>query len=119
MTTSSTAHPRQPKGRPTGGQFAPRAGRESETTLDEPPIRRTPPDDFTADGVEAIVDELAPLTKYGPDYNRGVASALADARLFLGRGELEAAVHFAQIARCRAGLISWDEFVALDPFTEG
>ena len=87
--------------------------------LDEPPIRRTPPDDFTADGVEAVVDELAPLTEYGPDYNRGVASALADARLFLGRGELEAAVHFAQLARCRAGLISWDEFVALDPHRDG
>lgn len=112
----STSQSRKPKGTPTGGQFAEKAHPESTVTVR---LSRTPPDDFTADGVEAVAAELAPLTQYGPNYDRGVASALADARLFLGRGELEAAIHFAQLARCRAGLISWDEFVALDPHRDG
>jgi hypothetical protein len=112
----STSQPRKPRGTPIGGQFAEKSHPESTVTVG---LSRTPPDDFTADGVEAVAAELAPLTQYGPNYDRGVASALADARLFLGRGELEAAIHFAQLARCRAGLISWDEFVALDPHRDG
>ena len=30
MTTSSTAHPRQPKGQPTGGQFAAKSNPEAD-----------------------------------------------------------------------------------------
>ena len=34
MTTSSTAHPRQPKGQPTGGQFAAKSNPESDIELE-------------------------------------------------------------------------------------
>ena len=34
MTTSSTAHPRQPKGQPTGGQFATKSNPEADIELE-------------------------------------------------------------------------------------
>ena len=34
MTTSSTAHPRQPKGQPTGGQFAAKSNPEADIELE-------------------------------------------------------------------------------------
>jgi len=70
----------------------------------------------TTDPFEARIAALAPLTLYGPDYNRGVADAIGDARLFASRGEVDAAEHYLLVAEARAGRITFDEFEARDPF---
>ena len=76
-------------------------------------------DTLTAEAFEDFfrrVADLAPLTSYGPSYNRGVADALGDARLFQSRGESDAAEHYLLVAEARAERISFDEFEARDPF---
>jgi len=65
---------------------------------------------------ETRVAALASLTKYGPEYNRGVADALGDAHLFQSRGEKDAAEHYLLVAEARAERISFDDFEARDPF---
>ena len=69
-----------------------------------------------AETFEARISALAPLTHYGPNYNRGAADALGDARLFQSRGESDAAEHYLLVAEARAERISFDEFEARDPF---
>lgn len=59
---------------------------------------------------------LLPLTVCGPNYNRGVREHLADVDLFTSRGELDAAEHYLLAAERTAGLITWDELEARDPF---
>lgn len=66
---------------------------------------------------EARIAALAPLTTYGPEYNRGVVDAIGDARLFASRGDADAAEHYLLVAEARAGRITFDEFEARDPFT--
>ena len=59
---------------------------------------------------------LAHFRAYGPGYSRSVNSKCADAALFLGRDNLEAATHYYQLARCAAEEITWEEYLELDPF---
>ena len=68
---------------------------------------------------EALMEGLTALShfrQYGPGYSRSVNSKCSDAVLFLGRGNLEAATHYYQLARCAAEEITWEEFIELDPF---
>jgi len=62
------------------------------------------------------VELLRPRTEYGPNFSRGVVEALADATLFFGRGELDAAEHYLLIAEVRGGLLDEEEFNERDPF---
>ena len=61
MTTSSTAHPRQPKGQPTGGQFAAKSNPESDIELGWVPPDELflLPDDEMAQEVDCAVDDSA------------------------------------------------------------
>lgn len=60
-------------------------------------------------------DALASFARIGPDYHRGVAEALADARLFAERGDAAAAEHYLLLAGVRAGMITFEQFEANDP----
>ncbi|MCL4414586.1 MAG: hypothetical protein M1522_07555 [Actinobacteria bacterium] len=60
-------------------------------------------------------DALASFARIGPDYHRGVAEALADARLFAERGDAAAAEHYLLLAEVRAGMITFEQFEANDP----
>ncbi|MHB8290686.1 MAG: hypothetical protein ACYDEY_15965 [Acidimicrobiales bacterium] len=62
------------------------------------------------------IESLQPFLHYGPDYRRGVADALQDARLFFGRGEPEAGEHYLLLAELRAEMILIETFEASDPF---
>ena len=53
MTTSSTAHPRQPKGQPTGGQFAAKSNPEADIELDW-----VPPDELFLLPDDEMVQEV-------------------------------------------------------------
>jgi len=64
---------------------------------------------------DARFEALAQFTEYGPNYNRGVASNLADAKLFAGRGESDSAEHYLLVAEVQAGLITVERFEELDP----
>jgi hypothetical protein len=66
-----------------------------------------------ASSFEARVAALLPLTEYGPEYNRGATSALADAHHFeasVGGGP----IHFLLIVELRAKLLTFEEFEVLD-----
>jgi len=67
-----------------------------------------------ASSFEARVAALLPLTEYGPEYNRGVTSALSDAHHFAGFGQWKSAIHFLLIAELRAKLLTFEEFEVLD-----
>jgi hypothetical protein len=84
----------------------------------DPPTSTEPASDriLSMDQILDIKDHIARHTEYGPDYNRGVAEALRDAQLFADRGQMDSASHYAQLAMCRAGRISWEEFVDRDPY---
>ena len=71
---------------------------------------------LSAEVLRSGIDSLISYRQYGPGYNRSVNSKCADAELFLGRGVLDAATHYYQLARCAAELITWEELCALDPF---
>ena len=60
-------------------------------------------------------DALASFTQTGPGYHRGVAEALADARLFAERGDTAAAEHYLLLAEARVGVITFEQFEANDP----
>ena len=60
-------------------------------------------------------DALAAYTQPGPSYHRGVAEALADARLFADRGDVAAAEHYLLLAEARVGMITFEQFEANDP----
>jgi Hint domain len=60
--------------------------------------------------VRDVIDRLKHAAETGPDYNRNVAQAVSDARLFLGRGEIGAALRFAYMAQMRAGELTWEEY---------
>jgi hypothetical protein len=62
------------------------------------------------------VELLRPRTDYGPNFSRGVVEALADAALFFGRGQLDAAEHYLLIAEVHGGVIDEEEFYKRDPF---
>jgi len=66
--------------------------------------------DFTA-----RVERLRPRAECGQSFSRGVAEALADARLFFGRGEMATGEHFLLLAELRAGIIDVETFAATDP----
>jgi hypothetical protein len=94
---------------------------KSEVELD-PASDSSAPDDgrlLPPQRIQEIWDSLRGRTRYGPDYDRGVASAVADSLLFLERENAAAATHYAQLARCRAGEITWDEFCQVDPYRAG
>lgn len=59
---------------------------------------------------------VSTLCQFGPTYNRGVHSAVADAHLFAERGQLDAATHWLVVAAWRAGHLTEAEAVAQDPW---
>jgi len=61
------------------------------------------------------IESLEPFTHYGLSYRRGVADALAAARLFFTRGETTSAEHYLLLAELRAGLIDAEIFTREDP----
>jgi len=67
------------------------------------------------DTTQARQEALAAFTQYGPEYRRGVAEALADARLLASRGEADAAEHYLLVAEARAGMITFEQLEARDP----
>jgi len=71
---------------------------------------------LSAEVITDGLNRLAHFRQYGPGYSRSVNSKCADAGLFLGRGNFEAATHYYQLARCAAEEITWEEYSALDPF---
>jgi hypothetical protein len=60
-------------------------------------------------------DALASFTQPGPGYHRGVAEALADARLFAERGDAAAVEHYLLLAEVRVGMITFEQFEENDP----
>ncbi len=63
------------------------------------------------------IEALVPMSKYGPGYDRNVTAALRDAQLFLDRDQIDAAEHYILLAETRAGMHTFEEYQALDPFT--
>ena len=55
----------------------------------------------------------------GPGYNRSVNSHVQDALLFERRSNLDAAAHHLLLAEVCAGVMTWEQFEAVDPFRKG
>ncbi len=69
--------------------------------------------------ITQLEDRICALSDYcllGPSYDRSVASHIADARLFAGRGMHDAAYRQVMLAEVCAGILSWETFCELDPW---
>lgn len=52
------------------------------------------------------------MLAYGPNYNRNVATSVSDARHAIRKGDVVGGRYFTAMTEMRAGIITWDEYVA-------
>ena len=120
MSSNRRSQPRRPAGTPVGGQFAPTNRPEAngiELVDEDGAVSYDSYSDAeVAAGIEERLVALERFTTYGPEYNRSVATSLSDYHHFHRLGETDAAEHYLLLAETQAGLYTWDEFAALDPF---
>jgi hypothetical protein len=60
----------------------------------------------TIAALQARIDALAPFTRMGSGYVRGVVDGLVSASRFVDKGELDSAEGWVMQAECAAGLIT-------------
>ena len=122
MSNGGSPQARRPAGTPTGGQFAPTNRPEAsgvdlvDDDLMEAAEADAAPTETPTPSIDERLAALDRFTRYGPEYDRNVVSAIDDYYHFNRLGEHDAAEHYLLLAELRADKYTWEQFSERDPF---